>query len=569
MQFATGLQTHALPRDPAMLERIARSLGYDGDATARCASSTRVRERRRRALRVARAGRRASDRARRSTGSLGRARRAATRRPSRPRRAAPFGCGGRRPTSRGTLLALARRPDWPARRDHPRSRPPAFARRLIDALADAADPEQAARLLAAFFARFATPGVYVRALADDPPGRARCARCSARARSSARRSSRTPTSSITSSSPAASPTPEVRARAGRRGGRVARRRTTRRTSTRSSGRCGAPSGASRSRSASPISPASSGRARSRTCSRRSPTRRSSTRAGSRCASARGDRRPRRRATAGGSRSSPWASSAGARLATARTSISSSSTTASDDDAPRALRPRRPARAPARRGRRTPRARLRARHAPAPVGQPGAARRVARGVRALPGRSSAESWERQALAQGARLRGDRRSARASSRSRTRRLRARRARRRSASTTCARAWSASSAHERLDRSPARYDLKVGRGGLVDVEFAAQWLQMRHGARPARAHDRDRGRARGARDCGYLDAALADDAARGLAFLRRLEQRLRVLHGTSVELLEEGAPGPRDAGAADGDARRAARPGRRGAARALRAR
>src|SRR4029079_10743068 len=32
---------------------------------------------------------------------------------------------------------------------------------------DAADPEQAARLLASFFGRLLTPSVYVRALADD------------------------------------------------------------------------------------------------------------------------------------------------------------------------------------------------------------------------------------------------------------------------------------------------------------------------------------------------------------------------------------------------------------------
>ena len=30
IQFATGQQTHSVPRDPAMVERIARSLGYDG-----------------------------------------------------------------------------------------------------------------------------------------------------------------------------------------------------------------------------------------------------------------------------------------------------------------------------------------------------------------------------------------------------------------------------------------------------------------------------------------------------------------------------------------------------------
>jgi len=28
------------------------------------------------------------------------------------------------------------------------------------------------------------------------------------------------------------------------------------------------------------------------------------------------------------------------------------------------------------------------------------------------------------------------------------------------------------------PGRFDLKTGRGGLLDIEFVAQWLQMRHG-------------------------------------------------------------------------------------------
>src|SRR5208337_1970803 len=32
IQFATGLQTHTLPADPAMADRIARSLGYEGPA---------------------------------------------------------------------------------------------------------------------------------------------------------------------------------------------------------------------------------------------------------------------------------------------------------------------------------------------------------------------------------------------------------------------------------------------------------------------------------------------------------------------------------------------------------
>jgi len=89
-------------------------------------------------------------------------------------------------------------------------------------------------------------------------------------------------------------------------------------------------------------------------------------------------------------------------------------------------------------------------------------------------------------------------------------------------------------------ARYDLKLGKGGIVDVEFAVQWLQMKHGS-DARVRTTETETALGALEaCGYLDGALAAQLREGYRFLRRLEQRLRVLHGTSAQLLEEGAPG-----------------------------
>ena len=88
--------------------------------------------------------------------------------------------------------------------------------------------------------------------------------------------------------------------------------------------------------------------------------------------------------------------------------------------------------------------------------------------------------------------------------------------------------------------RYDLKLGRGGLVDVEFAAQWLQMKWGNDP-RVRSADTETALSALEtCGYLDATLAVSLREGYRVLRRMEQRLRVLHGASVQLLEEGAPG-----------------------------
>jgi glutamate-ammonia-ligase adenylyltransferase len=115
-----------------------------------------------------------------------------------------------------------------------------------------------------------------------------------------------------------------------------------------------------------------------------------------------------------------------------------------------------------------------------------------------------------------------------------------------------------HERLDRSPARYDLKVGRGGLVDVEFATQWLQMRHGS-DERVRTTETGPAITALEtCGYLDGASAETLRGGWTFLRKLEQRLRVAHGASVSLLEEGAPGlltlARSMGVRDGPRARA---------------
>ncbi len=96
------------------------------------------------------------------------------------------------------------------------------------------------------------------------------------------------------------------------------------------------------------------------------------------------------------------------------------------------------------------------------------------------------------------------------------------------------------ERREGDSARFDLKLGRGGLVDVEFATQWLQMRHGDDP-RVRTTDTEIAIGALEaCGYLDASIAETLRQGYRFLRRLQTRLRVLHGTSAQLLEVGAEG-----------------------------
>jgi len=88
--------------------------------------------------------------------------------------------------------------------------------------------------------------------------------------------------------------------------------------------------------------------------------------------------------------------------------------------------------------------------------------------------------------------------------------------------------------------RHDIKVGKGGLLDVEFAVQLAQMRHGADPRL---RERGTLEAIDALDRFGCMAGSDAAvlrEGYLFLRRLEQRLHVVHATSMNLLEEGAPG-----------------------------
>ena len=88
--------------------------------------------------------------------------------------------------------------------------------------------------------------------------------------------------------------------------------------------------------------------------------------------------------------------------------------------------------------------------------------------------------------------------------------------------------------------RYDLKLGRGGLVDVEFAVQWLQMKYGRDPRVRTTDTEGALVALETCGYLEPQLAAPLREGYRLLRRMEQRLRVLHGTSAQLIEDGALG-----------------------------
>jgi [glutamine synthetase] adenylyltransferase / [glutamine synthetase]-adenylyl-L-tyrosine phosphorylase len=97
-----------------------------------------------------------------------------------------------------------------------------------------------------------------------------------------------------------------------------------------------------------------------------------------------------------------------------------------------------------------------------------------------------------------------------------------------------------HELARESDARWDLKTGRGGLVDVEFVTEMLQLRHG------HDHPPVRLRSTVDAldALRDEGLIDDASHrplveGYRFLRRVESRLRIERDQAVHALDHEDP------------------------------
>jgi glutamate-ammonia-ligase adenylyltransferase len=93
---------------------------------------------------------------------------------------------------------------------------------------------------------------------------------------------------------------------------------------------------------------------------------------------------------------------------------------------------------------------------------------------------------------------------------------------------------------ERPPERYDLKLGYGGLLDIEFSTQWLQMQHGD-DARVRTTDTVLALDAlAQAGYLDRTDRATLRDGYGFLRRLEQRIHVLHGSGSTVIDVNAPG-----------------------------
>jgi len=83
----------------------------------------------------------------------------------------------------------------------------------------------------------------------------------------------------------------------------------------------------------------------------------------------------------------------------------------------------------------------------------------------------------------------------------------------------------------------DLKRGRGGLLDVESAVQYLQLRHGRDHPALFDVERTERQIARlaELGLLAAAPARDLAEGWDFLQRLSRALRIVESRSISDLD----------------------------------
>ncbi len=81
----------------------------------------------------------------------------------------------------------------------------------------------------------------------------------------------------------------------------------------------------------------------------------------------------------------------------------------------------------------------------------------------------------------------------------------------------------------------DLKVGRGGIIDVEFAAQFLQLAHGhAHPGLRTPSTSAALTAAREAGVAPAHPLELLEEGYRFWRLIEHRMRVVHDRPVRHL-----------------------------------
>jgi len=86
--------------------------------------------------------------------------------------------------------------------------------------------------------------------------------------------------------------------------------------------------------------------------------------------------------------------------------------------------------------------------------------------------------------------------------------------------------------------RFNIKTGRGGIVDIEFLVQMLQLRYGRRfPVLRQRATLPALEALHACGVLPADDFHLLLRGYRFLRTVENRLRIERDRPVEALESG--------------------------------
>ncbi len=91
--------------------------------------------------------------------------------------------------------------------------------------------------------------------------------------------------------------------------------------------------------------------------------------------------------------------------------------------------------------------------------------------------------------------------------------------------------------LGGSVRGFDVKVGRGGLVDIEFAAQYLQLTHGhALPELRTQKTTAVLSAAAELGVAPPELCSLLCQAYDFIRRLEHRMRIVHDRAVHRLPE---------------------------------
>jgi glutamate-ammonia-ligase adenylyltransferase len=83
-----------------------------------------------------------------------------------------------------------------------------------------------------------------------------------------------------------------------------------------------------------------------------------------------------------------------------------------------------------------------------------------------------------------------------------------------------------------SAGNYNIKTGRGGMVDVEFMVQYLLLKHGkSTPEIRSNSTLTALKAIKSAGVLAAEDCDILINGYKFLRRLENRLRIVHDNSI--------------------------------------